>query len=213
MRVAQVTGLTGEGIVAEIHETESAEALQAFLNARQIAARAIPAEDARVVVGTSYDGESFVFPPPSVITEPEPTTPEPPSVAEIVAQLDSLRRQAINSYISEWGQESKEELWPVLDPEMARAATETAQTLVVASYPAIAGFVIESQGIAEPTPAHILGAAAGLRENKVAHVRFLRRTEQIRRDLRDEYAALSDEDKLTWSAQTRWVWEVWGLAV
>ena len=209
MRIAQVTGLEGSGIVAEIHETESAEALQAFLDARQIEARAVEALSSRVVVGTEYDGESFVFPaPPEPIEVIEPEI-EPLSVADIVGQLDSLRRQVIQEYINEWGQDSKEELWPVLDPEMVRAATETAQTLVVASYPAIAGFVIESQGIAEPTPAHILGAAAGLRENKVAHVRFLRRTEQIRRDLRDEYAALSKEEKLEWSAQARWA-EVYG---
>jgi len=208
MRLAQVTGTTGAGIVSEIHESPSVEALQFFLDARQIEARAIEALSSWAVVGTAYDGENFVAPEPPVITEPEPITPEPASLQDIVSQLDSLRRQAINDYLSEWGMESKENLWPQLDPEMIRASGETAETLVVDSYPSIAGF-LEASGYLDLTPELILGKAAGLRANKKAHVALLRKTELIRNSLRDEYAALSNEDKLTWSAQTRWA-EVYG---
>jgi hypothetical protein len=202
MRIAQVTGMTGSGVVDAIHSSPSVADLEAFFSAMGIAARAIPAEDLRVQVGTAYDGNEFAFPTvPEVV---DPITPEPPSVAEIVAQLDSLRRQAIDDYLSEWGLESKENLWPQLDAEIIRASGETAQTLVVDSYPSIAGF-LEASGFDDSSPELILGTAAGLRANKKAHVALLRKTELIRNSLRNEYAELSDEDKLTWSAQTRWV--------
>ena len=209
MRIAQVTGSEGAGIVAEIHETESAEALQAFLDARQIEARAVEALSSRIVVGTEYDGESFVFPaPPEPIEVIEPAI-EPPSVENIVAQLDGLRHQAINDYIGQWGTDSKEHLWPLLDSEIARALNEVpAQFENIEAYPSLTGF-LKGRGNLSPTPAQIIGVAQSLRQNKIAHAEFLSKTEAIRNSLRDEYATLTDEEKLEWSAQARWA-EVYG---
>jgi hypothetical protein len=207
MRIAQVTGLTGSGIVAEIHESPSVEALQNFLDARQIEARAIEALSSWVAVGTVFDGENFVAPePPEVV---DPITPEPPSVAEIVAQLDSLRHQSINEYIGQWGADSKEHLWPLLDSEILRALNEDPEQFdSIEAYPSLTGF-LRGRGVLSPTPAHVLGVAQSLRQNKIAHAEFLSKTESVRNFLRDEYAALTDEDKLTWSAQSRWV-EIYG---
>jgi hypothetical protein len=204
MRLAQVTGTTGSGIVSEIHESPSVEELQNFLDARQIEARAIEALSSWVTVGTVFDGENFVAPEPPEVVEPEPITPEPASLQDVVSQLDSLRHQSIDEYIGQWGADSKEHLWPLLDSEILRALNEDPEQFdSIEAYPSLTGF-LRGRGVLSPTPAHVLGVAQSLRQNKIAHAEFLSKTESVRNLLRDEYAALTDEDKLTWSAQSRW---------
>jgi hypothetical protein len=199
MRLAQVTGLTGAGIVAEIHESASVQALQDFLDARGIEARAVEALSSWVRVGTAYDGTNFVVPetPPT----PDPIEPTPASVEAITQELDSLRQQAIDKYIAQWGEVSKAELWPLLDAEMIRAASDLA--VVPENYPAIVGFLIAS-GFSSPSAELIAATTANLRANKIVHVQFLRKGELWRHQLIAEYEALTDEQKLSWSAAVRW---------
>jgi hypothetical protein len=201
MRLAQVTGLTGAGIVAEIHESASVQALQDFLDAREIEGRAVEALSSWVRVGTGYDGINFVSPEVPVIPEPEPIEPTPTPVDFIKSELDGLRQQAISKYIAQWGEVSKAELWPLLDAEMIRAATDLA--VVPENYPAIVGFLIAS-GFPAPTAELIATTTANLRANKIAHVQFLRKGELWRQQLIAEYEALTDEQKLGWSAAVRW---------
>lgn len=196
MRIAQVTGSSGAGVVAEIHESASVQALQEFLTARGIQGRAIAAPSSWVVVGTAYDGANFVVPE----IEPEPQR-EPATIEAITSELDLLRQQVIARYVAQWGEVSRIELWPLLDAEMVRAAGET--DLNPEAYPAIAGFLIAS-GFEAPTAEQIAGAAASLRANKIEHVKFLRRGELLRQQAISEYDALTDEEKLSWDAAERW---------
>jgi hypothetical protein len=152
----------------------------------------------------------FPAPPePIEVIEPDPITPEPASLQDIVAQLDSLRHQSINEYIGQWGADSKEHLWPLLDSEILRALNEDPEQFEsIEAYPSLTGF-LKGRGVLNPEPVHIIGVAQSLRQNKIAHAEFLSETESVRNLLRDEYAALTDAEKLEWSAQTRWA-ELYG---
>ena len=195
MRIAQVTGTSGEGTVVELHETDSVEALLTFFGHRGIVARAIATQDLRVIAGTVYDGEAFEFP-----GEPAPI---PATVEAVRAELDGLRQQAITEYVAQWGEASRADLWPLLDVEMREAASETVEELAVERYPAIAGFWSASFKT-EATAADVIETAARLRTNKAAHSNFLRAGEIRRNLLLTEYAALDEAEQLEWSAPERW---------
>ena len=199
MRLAEIPGLSGPANVAVIHSMDSVDALEEFLELRGIEARAIEAP-AWVEIGTAYDGAEFVEPEP---TETEPTPePIPPTIEQVRFQLDSLREQATAEYIARWGNLSKQELWPLLDAEMVRAAGETVETINPEKYPAIGGF-LEASG--QPTVgAAVFAAAAGLRQHKAHHVAHLRRSEMLREQLINDYTALTNADRLTWNAATEW---------
>jgi hypothetical protein len=89
----------------------------------------------------------------------------------------------------------------LLDAEMIRAATDLA--IVPDNYPAIVGFLIAS-GLSNPNAELIAATTANLRANKIAHVQFLRKGELWRQQLIAEYVALTDAEKLEWSAAERW---------
>ena len=199
MRLAEIPGLSGPASVAVIHSMDSVGALEEFFELRGIEARAIGAP-AWVEIGTAYDGAEFVEPKP---TEPEPTPePIPPTIEQVRYQLDALREQATAEYIARWGNLSKQELWPLLDAEMVRAAGETVETINPEKYPAIVG-VLEASG--QPTVgAAVFAAAAGLRQHKVHHVAHLRRSEMLREQLINDYTALTNADRLTWNAANEW---------
>jgi len=212
MRIAQVTGTSGPGEVAEIHSTPSVEQLEKFFNRRGIEARAVEAPE-WVQVGTAYDGTAFVQPPPPsepepmplLLVEPEPwvePAPIPPTLEQVRSQLDSLREQTTAEYVARWGDLSKRELWPLLDAEMVRAVGETAETINPDRYPAIVGFLAASE---QPTVgAAVYAAAATLRQHKSHHVGHLRLSELLRERLLIEYDDLPDPEKLTWDAATAW---------
>jgi ribosomal 50S subunit-associated protein YjgA (DUF615 family) len=71
------------------------------------------------------------------------------------------------------------------------------------NYPAIVGFLIAS-GFSNPNAELIAATTANLRANKIAHVQFLRKGELWRHQLIAEYEALTDAEKLDWSASERW---------
>ena len=197
MRIAEVSG----GAVVAIHSSPSVANLQEFLTLRGVVAQAVEAP-AWVQIGTAYDGTDFVEPEPAHAPEPLPL-PAPRTVHQIANELDIIREQKISDYISQWGNISKIELWPMLSEEIARAATVTAETLLIDEFPSITGFLIAS-GVEVPTAAQIYGTAASLRLNKIAHVSLLRKTELIRQQLILQYQELSHEAKLTWVAAMAW---------
>ena len=199
MRLAQVTGLSGVGIVSEIHESTSVQALQDFLNARGIEARAVEALSSWVTIGISYDGTNFVV--PELPDPPDSVEPTPASVDVIAQELDYLRQQSINHYISHWGEVSKTEMWPILDAEMVRASNDS--NVISANYPALTGFLVAS-GFSNPSSELINTTIANLKSNKNAHVQFLRKGELRRQYLVAQYSALTDEQKLSWSSAERW---------
>lgn len=206
MRLAQIPGQSGPADVAVIHSSESIAALEAFFAARGIEARAVEAPP-WVQIGSTYDGEAFVEPAPAPEPDPMPEPmpmpePIPPTLEQVRAQLDALREQTITEYIAQWGDLSKRELWPLLDAEMVRAASETAETINPDRYPAIVGFLAASE---QPTVgAAVYAAATALRQHKSHHVAHLRSSELLRERLLNEYDDLSAAEKLTWSAAAAW---------
>lgn len=206
MRLAQIPGQSGPANVAVIHSSESVAALEAFFTARGIEARAIEAPP-WVEIGVLYDGEAFVepapAPEPAPMPEPMPMPePIPPTLEQVRAQLDGLREQSTAEYVAQWGDLSKRELWPLLDAEMVRAASETAETINPDQYPEIVGFLAAS---GKPTVGSVVySAAAALRQHKSHHVAHLRSSELLRERLLNEYDDLPAAEKLTWDAATAW---------
>lgn len=135
---------------------------------------------------------------PSLIPEPQ----APPVLEVIRAQLDRLREQTTIEYVAQWGDLSKRELWPLLDAEIVRAASETPETINPAQYPAIVGFLAASELPTVPNAVH--AAAANLRQHKAQHVGQLRRSELLRERLLREYAALPEAEKRAWDAAAAW---------
>ena len=206
MRIAQVSGSSGAGLVVAIHEQPSVSDLETFLTERGSSDRAIEAPQSWITVDTEYDGTNFVQPTP-------PTTPPatPPTPEAVRAELDQLRENAVAEYVAKWGDLSKREMWQPLKQEIKELALITsAVDVVVGVYPSIVGF-LQGSGVADPSPQQIYDTAAALRAHQSAHLKELRRTEVLRETILNAYVAEPEADRLAWLA-TQTIEQRWSVA-
>jgi hypothetical protein len=109
---------------------------------------------------------------PKVAVEPAPTpmVMPPPTMASIVAQLNSIVEQKKTEYLQRWPQASQIDLWPMFSEEILRLKTSEA-TVLPALYPVLSGALSVKMGVnpEDLSAEHITSFADAIVGAKTAH--------------------------------------------
>jgi hypothetical protein len=132
---------------------------------------------------TAFEGSEFVETDelvnrgeawPKVAVEPAPApvpmVMPPPTMASIVAQLNTIVEQKKSEYLQRWPQASQVDLWPMFAEEITRL--KTAKTVATpALYPVLAGALSVRMGVnpGDLSAEHITGFAGAIVGAKTAH--------------------------------------------
>lgn len=189
MRKAKVR----DGIVAEIYD----------LPEEQFQALAGPGDtfvacSSEVCRGWLYADLEFWDP-----SAPVPAPTQPKSEAEVLADLDRLREQAVQGRISKWGSLSVEMLWPLLK---ADCETESSQgdSMTLEMVPSAVGYLQGTAEIELPTLEQVKDLLASVRRHQSDHVALLAKTEKIRNKIAAKYSELPLEERLDFSVDLEW---------
>lgn len=131
------------------------------------------------------------------------------SIEEVRAQLDNIRETVVATYVDQWGDLSKREMWDRLATEINKmSAFVSSEDINVTEYPCLVGF-LQGSGVASPSPSQVFEVANNLRSHQTSHIALLRSTEVKRNILLAEYEALSEQQKRNCDVHLAWNNNTW----